>query len=141
MAEGKTTFDTSPGAFVSPAQRVGAPEHVDWHMILDQELTQLSQPDSGVMGSIGFTALGGFVGLIPGLAGVITKLSQSPTLPAGEAALPIGFVDVVTVAATAGCLIGAVICLITFAVNKYRNAGLTAKIRQRKKFSAPAGAP
>lgn len=46
---------TSP--FYVPA-RVSTPEFVDWHMMLDQELSQLSRPDQGVFGSLGFVGLG-----------------------------------------------------------------------------------
>ena len=58
----------------SPEQRVTVPEYVEFHMILDQELTIISRPETGVIGSVGFTSLGAAIALIGPVVSVYTKL-------------------------------------------------------------------
>ena len=40
------------GKLETPPQRFSMPEFVDWHMILDHELSQLTRPETGVIGSV-----------------------------------------------------------------------------------------
>ncbi len=65
----------------NPTQRVSVPEYLDWHMILDYELDQLSQPETGVIGPVGFTGAGAAIGLVGQFAAVVAKVRASPLVP------------------------------------------------------------
>ena len=104
-----------------PTSRVSMPEFVDWHMILDAELSQLSAPETGVLGSVGFTALGGALGLLPLFMEAKEKLGVAP----------MGTQDFVYACSFVGCLVLAIICLVIFGIRRSRNYGLAARIRNR----------
>ena len=108
----------------SPVQRVTMPEYVEWHMILDQELTTISRPETGIIGSIGFMALGAVFGLAGTVTTVYAKLKQDH----GEI---INGADLINVIAFSSCVVLSLVCLVIFALNRWRNRGLAAEIRKR----------
>lgn len=114
---------TGGDMFAAPQSRVSAPEIVDWHMILDAELDQISRPETGIIGSLGFLALGAF-------------LNNSPTIMSvwfgSPRTLSIG--DVTTLEIGIGSLVASVICLSIFALSVYRNWGTANRIRNRPKM-------
>jgi hypothetical protein len=110
---------------------VSVPEGLNWHMILDHELSQLTRPESGVIGSIGFVALGAFLGLIPAAFSGIEKLRV--TADTTTAATAFTMSDLSAVVVCGGSLVLAVFCLIIFGVVHYRNRGLASTIRARSK--------
>ena len=91
-------------------------------MILDQELSQLSQPETGVIGSIGFTAAGGFIGLFPASLAGLEKVEKGQILSVGELA---------SVAACTGSFALAGACLVIFGLARWRNRDLASSIRTR----------
>jgi hypothetical protein len=114
------------GTGSTPSSRISAPEFIDWHMILDRELEQLSRPEIGLLSSIGFTALGVSLGLLPGFVSSLGK-SKANTFDSGDATTLIVFV---------ASTVGAVICLVIAGVGWYRNKGLADEIRRRPKHGA-----
>ncbi|MES0034662.1 hypothetical protein NKJ74_05185 [Mesorhizobium sp. M0046] len=119
------------GKLESPAQRFSMPEFVDWHMILDHELSQLTRPETGIIGSIGFVGLGGAIGLAPAFFSVLSKIGAAPPEPAMVA-------DVVSIGCFVASFVIAVVCLFIFALSLYRNRGLAGDIRARKKQRLPS---
>src|ERR1700687_5123073 len=89
----------------TPATRISMPPVVDWHMILDRELDQLTRPEMGVIGSLGFVALGAVFGLIAPLFGALEKVGAEPPNIMGKG-------DIAAIAAFFGCLGLTVICLL-----------------------------
>ncbi|TGP14426.1 hypothetical protein EN828_27080 [Mesorhizobium sp. M2D.F.Ca.ET.185.01.1.1] len=122
------------GKLESPAQRFSMPEFVDWHMILDHELSQLTRPETGIIGSIGFVGLGGAIGLAPAFFSVLTKIETAQHEPVVVA-------DVVSIGCFVASAVIAIICLIIFALSLYRNRGLAGDIRARKKQMLPSHDP
>lgn len=120
IAQGNT------GKFESPAQRLSMPEFVDWHMILDHELSQLTRPETGVIGSLGFVGLGGAIGLAPTFVAVLSNVQASPPKP-------VTVPDIAAVGCFAVSFAVALICLVIFGLSVYRNKGLATSIRERKK--------
>jgi hypothetical protein len=121
-----------------PDHRMSAPEHVDWHMILDSELSQLERPESGIFGSVGFTTLGASIGLIPSALQVLEKITTAPKSIA-DATPPSRFEILAAVACPVAFSIS-IVCLIAWGINKYRNSGLSSSIRNRKKQTVGSGA-
>jgi hypothetical protein len=81
-SSGKIIDATASGAGTlpfSPEQRMTVPEFVDWHMILDHELSQLSRPETGVIGSLGFVGLGSAPGLVGPFFGALEKAQSDTT--------------------------------------------------------------
>ncbi len=113
----------NPSSVPIPASKISGPKHVQWHMVLDNELDMLTDKQAGVMGAIGFTALGGVVGgLIPCVA-AIEKINVSPLTP----------IDVVALAVFFASLTASLICLITFFCYRHQNTSLKEEIRKRGK--------
>lgn len=125
--------DGQAGLFVPPGQRMSAPENLDWHMILDHELSQLSAAETGVLGSLGFTGLGGALGFLPSVVQVIGKLPSTVEAP-------VTVPDMVTVGVFVACAVLAAICLVIYFLNWNRNKGLADTIRKRPKFKVPESA-
>ncbi|KAF1005417.1 MAG: hypothetical protein E5299_02251 [Burkholderia gladioli] len=46
-------------AIHAPQSKVSAPDYLEWHMILDNELDMLTDKETSLYGAIGFTALAG----------------------------------------------------------------------------------
>lgn len=126
LIEGSEFHDDAKPILEGPAQRFTMPEFLDWHMILDHELNQLSRPETGVIGSLGFVGLGAVVGLIPAVSGVFEKIGSSP--PAS-----ISGAETATLMVFSGCVVLALGCLLIFGLSIYRNSGLTTVIKARKK--------
>jgi hypothetical protein len=128
-------------SFGAMPMSVSVPEGLNWHMILDYELSQLTRPESGVIGSVGFVALGAFLGLIPAALSALEKMPQAGAVPAN--AFSMG--DLSSVVVCGGSLVTAILCLIIFGLYHYRNRGLASKIRTRSKrdfrFTGEAGRP
>lgn len=112
----------TPFAGKMPEQRVSTPGVVDWHMILDHELDQLSQLETGALGSVGFVALGAAVGFAPAF---VAALEKAKTGLSGE--------ELVALIALPLSAAVALICLGLFVANALRNRGLKGRIRQRPK--------
>lgn len=110
----------------TPAQRISMPDFIDWHMIFDYELDQLSQVETGVIGSIGFVALGAALGSVGQFCDAISKFRDA-SLGAIHTS------DGVYIGVFVGSVVAALICLGLFAIDRYRNAGLVKKIRGREK--------
>ena len=117
-------------SFDPPPMSVSMPEQIDWHMILDHELSQLSRPETGVIGSFGFVGLGGAIGLIPQFVSTIEKTKAQP-----PAAITEG--DIACIAAFFGCIVLAAICLAIFGLFWYRNKSLADQIRKRTRRGFP----
>lgn len=107
-----------------PTARISVPESLDYHMIMDHELSQLSHPETGIIGSVGFAFFGAAVGLVPAAMEIMARTSSEKL--SNSDLLLIGFLG-----ATA---FGAVICLAIFALATFRNRGLAGKIRTRAKL-------
>ena len=127
------TTSGESGKLESPAQRFSMPDYVDWHMILDHELSQLTRPETGVIGSIGFVGLGGAIGLAPAFSTILSKPGKTPVEPITTA-------DVVSIVCFAASVVIAVLCLFIFGLSVYRNRGLATAIRARKKQKLPSQA-
>ena len=132
-AESRPSIDTGgeSGKLESPAQRFSMPDFVDWHMILDYELSQLTRPETGIIGSIGFVGLGGAVGLAPSFISVMSKIGSTVPQPVSPS-------DITAALCFVASGVIAVICLIIFGLSLYRNRGLATNIRARKKQRLPA---
>lgn len=118
--------DTAALNLNPPPMSVSMPEVINWHMILDHELTQLTKPETGFIGSLGFVGLGAVFGLIPQFVTTYEKTFASPPLP-------ITVADIACVAAFFGCLALAIVCLGIGGLYWWRNRGTAAVIRQRGK--------
>jgi hypothetical protein len=110
--------------FDPPPMTVSVPDAVEWHMIFDHELTQLSRTEMGVVGSFGFVALGTALGLLPSFIGAFEKANGKDVMTAFDAAVIFVF------AASAALTI---ICLLLAGIDLWRNRGLADKIRRRTK--------
>jgi hypothetical protein len=118
------------GGLVEFRNIISAPPLLTWHLILEAELTQLSQPETWAFGSIGFTALGVALGAVPQAAEVLAKLLAGKPTAFTTGELASLFIMV------AGA-VAAIVCLMTFGINRYRNRGLAARIRDRGGSGAP----
>ena len=121
--------------FGSVPMSVSMPENLSWHMILDHELSQLTLPEAGVLGSIGFVFLGAVLGLIPGFVTAVEKvpLNTAAQLKDNAAAVTFTSGDLATVIAFCACSALAVVCLIIAGIRWMRNKGLASTIRSRSK--------
>jgi hypothetical protein len=121
--------------FGSVPMSVSMPENLSWHMILDHELSQLTLPEAGVLGSLGFVFLGGALGLIPGFVVAVEKVPHGAAAQVkdGLAAQVFTSGDLATVIAFCACAALALVCLIIAGLRWTRNRGLAAKIRSRSK--------
>ncbi|WP_455918869.1 hypothetical protein [Ensifer canadensis] len=123
------TIDAAGPIIKNPIPRYSMDETVDYHVILDQELDQLAHPENGVIGTVGFTALGAALGFLPATVAIFEKIGQSTP----EAISPI---ELTTLLLTPSCGVAALICLILFGISKFRNLGLVSKIRERPRKRA-----
>jgi len=123
MADG--VQGVTPGSL--PAQRVSRPDFVDWHMILDGELTQLSKPEEGVLISLGFVGLGAAFGLLGPFLASWDKLEVATPNLTGS--------DLASIACFGGSVVLALVCLIFGGIATWRNRGLAEKIRNRGQSS------
>ena len=96
-------------------------------MIQDQELTQLSNIESGVIASLGFMGLGGAIGLAGPFLAALDKIKANPPLPVtgAEEFYLVGF---------SGTVVLGVVCLVIHAISSWRKKGLAAVIRDRPKL-------
>jgi hypothetical protein len=118
--------------FDAPQMSISAPKTLSWHMIMDQELTQLTRPEMGFIGSLGFVGLGAALGLIPQLVDAIHKVQQiKPDLP-----VTIG--DMACVGAFFGSFVLALVCLAIGGLYWWRNKGLATTIRKRGPIAVAA---
>lgn len=129
-------------SFGAVQMSVSMPEALSWHMILDHELSQLTLPEAGVFGSVGFMFLGAVLGLIPGFVTAVEKVGV--VAKDGQPAPIISGADLATVAAFCACFAAALVCLVVFCIRRYRNSGLASTIRARTRrgfaFSESANA-
>lgn len=117
------TPDTA-GIHFNTVPRVSMPKHLDWHMILDQELSHLTRPEMGHVSSLALVALGAAVGFFPQFLTIWSRLGAEP-ISRGDAAILITFAATATFA-IAGNII--------YAIWHRRNKGLADEIRKRPKF-------
>jgi hypothetical protein len=120
----------------APAPRISMPDFVDWHMILDRELDQLSRPEHGVLSSLGFVALGTVLGLIAPVMSAWEKIAASPPIPLNRA-------EFANLAAFFVCVGLMFVCLSIAGLGWWRNRGLADEIRKRPKrgaFATPESA-
>ncbi|TXN34568.1 hypothetical protein FV227_14630 [Methylobacterium sp. WL119] len=113
----------------APKGRISVAEFVDYHMILDNELSQLSRPETGIVGSFGFAGFGGALGLAPAFYEAWSKLPKD-----GQ---PVMFKqgEIITVSLFVGSFVICIVCLIIFGINVFRNRGLAKLIRNRQRNS------
>jgi hypothetical protein len=132
-------------SFDAPQMSISAPKTMEWHMILDNELDQLSHSEMGFIGSLGFVGLGAALGLMPQLVEVISKLNtkpvKSPNYPFQDIVPTITALDIGTIAAIAVSLTIAAICLGLSGLYHHRNKNLAKTIRGRGKHGLPPAAP
>jgi hypothetical protein len=114
----------------NPTNVVTVPDHADWHLISDHELDELDKPEGGVLGSLGFTALGAILGALPGAVAGWKKVGTTDVLRPEE---------IVSLMVTVVAIVAAGICLTLFAIYRSRSRGAAARIRQRKKVGPNAG--
>lgn len=110
-------------AQITPAARVTAADFIDYHMITDYELTQLSRPETGVLGTIGWAAFGLAGGFILQFIRAVSK--SDGALQGSDLWGSILFVAA-SVAAT--------ICLVIHYRNRRELKSLAEDIRGRKKY-------
>ncbi|MCL6653479.1 hypothetical protein A6R70_14395 [Agrobacterium rubi] len=110
-----------------PAAHISAPKLVQWHMIMDNELDMLTDKQTGAMGAIGFTALGGVLGGIIPCVAVVEKINLSPLTISDIIALGVFFC----------CSSASLICLVSFFWSRKQNKSLKEDIRGRGKPEAP----
>jgi hypothetical protein len=113
----------------SDPTRISMPDFVDWHMILDRELDQLSRPENSILASLGFVALGAFLGLIGPTVAAYQKVWAVPTLPLTKG-------DFVNLCLFVFCGVAATIWLSIAGLAWWRNRGLAGEIRKRPKQGA-----
>jgi hypothetical protein len=110
----------------SPTQRISMPDYVDWHMILDHELSQLSRPEIGFIGSLGLVGLGAALGsAVQFWRGIAKVLQPAEGQITGD---DIGFIMVFVAS-----VVLAIVCLTISGVGLWRNRGLAQQIRKRDK--------
>lgn len=126
LIQGSKVHDEPRSILEVPPQRLTTPDFVDFHMILDHELDQLSKAETGIIGSLGFVGLGGVIGFAPAFLGALEKISAVPVVQPSAA-------DVGTLICLPACVVLALLCLTIFGLSVRRNWGLSAKIRARKK--------
>ena len=116
----------TPVTGLSPAQRVSTPNHLDWHMIQDHELSQLSGVETGTVASLGFVGMGAAIGLAGPFLAALSKITANPPIPVS---LP----DIYYLVSLSGSMVLALVCLVIAGLAKWRNKGLAAEIRRRPK--------
>jgi hypothetical protein len=123
--QGTSTFDVS-GISIDTPVRVSAPEFVDWHMILDQELSQLSTPETTVLGSTGFASVGIAASFLLQFSGAMHRIATNPIkLQNGDGIALIVFPSACVVAG---------LSLLLWGIRLRANSTLVGKIRKRPKF-------
>ena len=111
----------------APTSRITAPDVTDWHLIADHELASVSKPEGGIIGAIGFAALGAALGALPSGCTAIDKITSSAAAPAES--IRSLFILLPAIAA-------AIICLSVFGIDRWRNSGLVSQIKSRRKYNA-----
>jgi hypothetical protein len=110
------------GPMGAPAPRVSAAENEDYHLLNDSELTLLERPEQGVIGALGFTFLGSFLGSLQAAGAAFGALTWTGA-------------NVLAVVIAACSMVLAIACLIIFGIAKWRNKSLCQRIRARPKYS------
>ena len=95
-----------------------------YHMIKDHELTEMAAPGTGVLGSVGFTALGAALGLIQPFVTTIQKLNAN-----SKQVVEIS--DFVASLEFVACLVLSVVCLCLFVIQSRGKKSLAERIRSR----------
>jgi hypothetical protein len=104
-------------------------------MIQDHELSQLSNPETSIIASLGFVGVGGFIGLFgPFLSSVQRIIAVTHTPPD----LPLTYVDIWYIFGFAGSTVLALVCLAISWSAWSANRSLSAKIRARPKHGLKA---
>lgn len=101
-------------------------------MILDHELSQLSKPETGVLGSLGFVCLGTALGLAPSFSSVLSRLEVRGVEPLTRG-------DATTLVIFGAVAVGATVCLALFVLMWWRNRGLADTIRRRAAVPVSGG--
>jgi hypothetical protein len=110
----------------SPTARFSVSEHVDYHVVLDQELTQLSRPEAGMFGAFGFAFFGAAIGFMPQALATLAIITKTPPGP-------VSAVELWTIVLAPSCFAASIACLAAFGIAKFRNRGVENSIRQRPK--------
>lgn len=119
--------DVRAGALnFAPMSRVTVPEVTDWHLVAEHELDSISHPEGGVTGAVGFAALGAALGALPSGCTALDKIRSGAKVP-DEA-----FRSLLILLPAAAA---AIICLVVWAIDKYRKAGLVTRIKARPTHS------
>lgn len=120
---GATAAETQSLNF-TPESMVTVPERTDWHLVADHELDTLSSSVGGILGSVGFAALGAALGAAPqAFSGWGSINAGKPLSSESATSLCIFLLSIATT----------IICLSVFAAYKKRTVQLTANIRLRPK--------
>lgn len=95
-----------------------------YHMIRDHELTEMAAPGTGILGSVGFTALGAALGLTQPFVAAIQKLGARPTqtLEVSDFVASLEFI---------ACLVLSIVCLFMFTIQSRGKKTLAERIRSR----------
>jgi len=102
-------------------------------MILDHELSQLSNPQTSIVASLGFVGIGGLIGLFgPFLASVYRIVTPTPVPP-------LSLVDIWYVIGFGGSLVLSAVCLSISFVTWRANRNLADIIRARPKHGLKPG--
>lgn len=109
----------------SPLLSVTIEEAQLYHMIRDHELDQMSAPGTGVLGSIGFMALGAVLSLVQPFAVSVQKVVS-------VSRVPLEVSDFIASLAFIGSLVLSLLCLIIFSIQARGKARLADRIRSRK---------
>lgn len=108
----------------TPESMVTVPERTDWHLVADHELDTLSSSVGGILGSVGFAALGAALGAAPqALSGWNSIKAGKPLSSESATSLCIFLLSIATT----------IICLSIFGIYKKRTMNLTRNIRLRPK--------
>jgi hypothetical protein len=114
---------TPIAASITPPTRITVPDFVDFHMISDDELTQLSRPEAGLLGTIGWAAAGAAAGFLIGTAKAATSYFTTSQVRGED-----GFASLLFVAAA----VTALICLSIYFQNRRNLISISERIRNRQ---------